>query len=82
MLIEAGLLPTNLSSHLFFSLVIYYGSSSSSGSAKAKSYGVYGSGSATLLLIQPRQRLIHTRLSRVKTRLHLIHKLRKTRFVS
>jgi hypothetical protein len=38
MLIEAGLLPRNLPSHLFFSFVIpfHYGSGSSSGSAKAK----------------------------------------------
>jgi uncharacterized membrane protein len=46
MLTEAALLPKNLSSHLFFSFVIsfYYGS----GSAKTKSYGSSGFGSATL----------------------------------
>jgi hypothetical protein len=43
MSIEAALLPRNLSSHV---IPFYY--SPGSGLAKAKGYGSYGSGSATL----------------------------------
>ncbi len=45
MLTEAALMPKNLSSRVFFSCVIPF---SGYGSAKAKSYGSSGSGSATL----------------------------------
>jgi hypothetical protein len=50
MLIEAALLPRNLSSLSLRTFVIpfYYGS----GSAEAKSYGSYGSGSEKALVLE------------------------------